>query len=553
MKYNLANMVKSRRPGTSAQVPVIAVPLGLERSILAQLRRIEHEVARGIREVIIPKYQQKLTTDADEASFDALRLLVGAMVRAASEQVSQLLKLEGRRHTKAWMSAARRAFGIDLSSVVKEEDLEDYLEQAALRNAALIRGMADDLLKRVAQETTTALIAGESAAQLQAKLKRQLEISDARARLIARDQTAKLTADLNRKRHEDAGIDSYIWRTSQDERVRTRHRDLEGRKYRYGEPTGAEEGLPPGQPIQCRCTAQAVVEFGEATTKPKPTARPAPLKLTSADEGNQSWVDASMGHLAQNAPTFLATHKALKTLKPLKPRNPNIGNAFYHPGEHAISMNTYRLDDQRGQEIWRHEFGHHIDVTRSGGVGLASTRAIPAMAEEGKAASKLVTEARRQRATLNAKLTSPAAMTSEFKVEGIDFDIKNWIKTHPTMSRSINDEEHWNRASQLLWAVKDREPHYLLAAYPDDHVLADFIGALTNNKKGYGHTKEYYKQFNKTWIVEIDGIGAGNSLEAFANYFALASAPDQTRINVIRHLFPKVSKHFDDIIKEVGE
>jgi SPP1 gp7 family putative phage head morphogenesis protein len=261
MRYNLANMVKNRRPGTSAQVPVIAPPLGIERSILAKLRLVEREVARGIREIIIPRYQRKLITDADEGSYDALRLLVGAMVRAVSQQVSQLLQLEGMRHTKAWMAAARRAFGIDLSSVVQEEDLEGYLEQAALRNAALIRGMADDLLKRVAQETTSALINGESVSQLQKRLRHQLEVSDSRARLIARDQTSKLTSDLNRIRHEQAGIEKYIWRTSMDERVRARHAKLEGKVYKYGEPTGAEQGLPPGQPIQCRCVAQAIVEF----------------------------------------------------------------------------------------------------------------------------------------------------------------------------------------------------------------------------------------------------------------------------------------------------
>lgn len=259
--YKLASMVKGRRPGTVAQVPMIVVPLGFERSLLAQLRQVEQSIAQGLRDIIIPRYKAKLTTDADEDSFNALRLLVGAMVRSASQQVAQLLKLEGRRHTKAWMAAARRAFGIDLSSVVAEEDLEDYLDQASLRNAGLIRGMADDILKRVATETTNALISGESAAALQARLKRQLEIGDSRARLIARDQTSKLTADLNRIRHQQAGIEKYIWRTSADERVRPRHRDLEGRVYAYGEPTGAEEGLPPGQPIQCRCIAQAVVEF----------------------------------------------------------------------------------------------------------------------------------------------------------------------------------------------------------------------------------------------------------------------------------------------------
>lgn len=261
MRYSLANMVKNRRAGSTALMPVIEVPIAFERSLLAQLRRVEQACAQGLREIILPRYEQKLTMDADEDSFSALRLLVGAMVRSASDQVGQLLKLEGRRHTRAWMAAARRTFGVDLSSVISEDDLGDYLDAAALRNSSLIRGMADDLLKRVAQETTTALIGGESAAQLQKRLKRQLEIADSRARLIARDQTSKLTSDLNRRRHEEAGVDSYVWRTSQDERVRPRHARLEGTKYRYGEPTGAEEGLPPGQPIQCRCTAQGVVVF----------------------------------------------------------------------------------------------------------------------------------------------------------------------------------------------------------------------------------------------------------------------------------------------------
>lgn len=269
IKYSLADMVKKRRANTKpALLPIIDVPIAFERSLLAQLRRVEQEIARGIRDIIMPAFERKkatmdagLTLDADEASMDGLRLLVGAMVRAASEQVKDLLSLEGLRHTKQFMTSARRTFGIDLSSVISEGDLGDYLEAASLRNSSLIRGMADDILKRVAQETTNTLIAGESAKDLQARLKRQLEIGDSRARLIARDQTGKLTSDLNRIRQEQAGIESYIWRTSQDERVRPRHRDLQGKEYKYGEPTGAEDGLPPGQPVQCRCVAQGMVVF----------------------------------------------------------------------------------------------------------------------------------------------------------------------------------------------------------------------------------------------------------------------------------------------------
>ena len=208
------------------------------------------------------------------------------------------------------MAAARRAFGIDLSSVVREEDLEGYLEQAALRNAALIRGMADDLLKRVAQETTSALINGESVAQLQKRLRHQLEVSDSRARLIARDQTSKLTSDLNRIRHEQAGIEKYIWRTSMDERVRARHAKLEGKVYKYGEPTGAEQGLPPGQPIQCRCTAQGVVEFGaqelpKKVVAPAPTSPSPPVKHDNLPENSNADVKAFWGDLEKRGDQFI--------------------------------------------------------------------------------------------------------------------------------------------------------------------------------------------------------------------------------------------------------
>ena len=264
--FDIKAMVE-RKPGTVARLPLIEPSPGLERSVLAQIRKIEHEMARAVRELIVPAYERQLAAskdllrDADEETFGRVRFLIQAMVRAVTGQVKLLLELEGQRHTKSWMASARKTFGVNLASVVKVEDLEAYLAAAALRNAGLIQGLSDDLIKRVQQETTTALIAGESASKLKQRIKKQLGISDSRARLIARDQTSKLTSDLNRIRHEQAGIEEYIWRTSQDERVRQRHKGLEGKRYRYGQRTGAEEGLPPGQPIQCRCVAQAIVEF----------------------------------------------------------------------------------------------------------------------------------------------------------------------------------------------------------------------------------------------------------------------------------------------------
>lgn len=263
MKYNLPILIKVSRPrARSALIPTIGESAAFERAYLAQLRRVNKAVADGCRDLILPRYGVRLlTTDADASSFDALRMLVGSMVRMVSTSLGDLLQLEATRHTKSWIRNVRTAFGVDLRAVAREEDLEGVLEIAAMRNASLIRGMADDVLKQIAVQTTEALLNGESVAKLRERIRGRLNVSDSRAQLIARDQTAKLNADLNQKRHTDAGIESYVWRTSADERVRPRHRDLEGKVYKYGEPTGAEEGLPPGKPIRCRCIAQAIVEF----------------------------------------------------------------------------------------------------------------------------------------------------------------------------------------------------------------------------------------------------------------------------------------------------
>lgn len=248
-------------PGTSVNVPVIPESLAFRRSYLAEMRRLLHAVAKATREQIIPSYRVELVRDARESDFEALKRVIAGLLSATNSTVKRLLELESIKHTERFASAARSAFKIDLQGVIEVEDLEKYLDAAALRNAGLIKGMTDDLVKRIQTVTTNSLISGETVGQLQKKLKREFELSDARARLIARDQTSKLNADLNKIRQQQAGVDDYKWRTSRDERVRDRHRKLDGQEYKYGEATGAEDGLEPGQPIQCRCIAQGVVKF----------------------------------------------------------------------------------------------------------------------------------------------------------------------------------------------------------------------------------------------------------------------------------------------------
>jgi SPP1 gp7 family putative phage head morphogenesis protein len=258
--YSLKKHIGAQ-PGTTVNVPVISETLAFRRAYLAEIRRLLNAIAKTVREQIITSYRSELLTDARESDFEALRNVIKGLLSVTNGTIKRLLELESIRHTERFATAARSAFKIDLAGIVAAEDLEKYVERAALRNAGLVTGMTDDLVKKIQMITTNSLIKGDTVGALRKKLKAEFQISDNRAQLIARDQTSKLNADLNKIRHLQAGVTSYTWRTSRDERVRQLHHAIRNKVYKYNEPTGAESGLEPGQPIRCRCIAQGIVEF----------------------------------------------------------------------------------------------------------------------------------------------------------------------------------------------------------------------------------------------------------------------------------------------------
>lgn len=80
---------------------------------------------------------------------------------------------------------------------------------------------------------------------------------------IARDQTGRVTGELTKKRHNQAGLKRGVWDTIGDTRVRPDHERLNGRTFIWEEGAGPA-GIIPGEEIMCRCVAQ--VDFTEATS-----------------------------------------------------------------------------------------------------------------------------------------------------------------------------------------------------------------------------------------------------------------------------------------------
>lgn len=269
MNYDLAEIADPPRGKAQVLLPIIEDSLRAQQAYLRILRTMLKGIAGAVVEEVIPEARREVaragvTQDAMPKSlWERIRALALSLAGVSSQMVDRVMALESQRHTSKFMEAAQKVLGVDLRAVVRQQDLTDLLEAVSVRNAALIRDVSTETVEKIAQETMASVLAGEGHQNLRKRIKHVFDVSDSRARLIARDQTSKLNSDLNRFRQKQAGVDSYIWRTSLDERVRPRHQDLEGDVYEWGQPTGAEDGLPPGQPVQCRCTAQGVVVFDE--------------------------------------------------------------------------------------------------------------------------------------------------------------------------------------------------------------------------------------------------------------------------------------------------
>lgn len=151
--------------------------------------------------------------------------------------------------------------GIDIAPTAAERAT---VQAWAAEGADLIQTLRSEAVGEVAAITAEATRGGMRVEEFARLLEERLGITERHARLIARDQTAKLAARVTAATHEAAGVVSYRWRTVRDERVRSRHRELEGTIWLAsgpGAPGAGPYGEPahPGEGIQCRCYREPII------------------------------------------------------------------------------------------------------------------------------------------------------------------------------------------------------------------------------------------------------------------------------------------------------
>ena len=101
-------------------------------------------------------------------------------------------------------------------------------------------------------------IDGESRITIQNYIMQRWKVKQQKAKFLARNESKLAVTEYLKAKYQSEGSEEFIWYTSNDERVRDDHKELNGKTFRYDNPpiidkrTG-RRGLP-GEDYGCRCT-----------------------------------------------------------------------------------------------------------------------------------------------------------------------------------------------------------------------------------------------------------------------------------------------------------
>lgn len=235
---------------------------------MARVRRVRPQGPRLPTGAIL-SYKRLLFAALDEAQAQIEKLLVAP--------AEKKLEREAEKRTDARTDLKVRAAEIDLvfaqidrtaaaetKRLVGISGIVSPKLQARFRkeNVSLITSISEDQLDQVTDLLDESFERGDDVRTLRKNIQERFDVAKSRADLIARDQVLKMNSQITQSRQKSAGITHYVWSTSQDERVREMHADLEGETFAWDDPpitNEQDETNHPGEDYQCRCVAIPVL------------------------------------------------------------------------------------------------------------------------------------------------------------------------------------------------------------------------------------------------------------------------------------------------------
>lgn len=119
---------------------------------------------------------------------------------------------------------------------------------------------AADRVYDIHNQAIESVVSGKRSSELKKEIMRTGEVTEARARTIARTEVGRASTAITQARATNIGSRGYIWRTSEDSDVRHSHAEMNGQYVDWAKPPTLD-GMTghAGQFPNCRCYPESVV------------------------------------------------------------------------------------------------------------------------------------------------------------------------------------------------------------------------------------------------------------------------------------------------------
>mgnify|MGYP006427189907 CR=1 FL=1 len=233
-----------------------------------QLRSLVNEVSRRVEKEVVPVVKgekENFRLDNQDAVYttDGWADRIIAAIRAVAAQFSEELlgetyeriaqrtvSMAESESTDAFLKSVNEAAGVDMSAMLDQEGIQEYVEAANRQNVQLVKSVPQQQLDRIENAVLGGVRDGATIGQIIKQIRGATNTTRNQATRIARDQTAKLQSEITERRQRQSGIKFYQSIDVGDERV-----------------AGRPDGKFPNAKISCWGIARKDTGFGPGVYK----------------------------------------------------------------------------------------------------------------------------------------------------------------------------------------------------------------------------------------------------------------------------------------------
>lgn len=239
-----------------------------DKSKLEASRKIEKDFERALKKIakasgaIVKKHTKGAELVDEVAMKRALENYARTLTPWARNQSKKIIEqtLKRIKSDELYKEYSKR-MGLTLKKQLEQSEVGELTTAIINEQVDLIKSIPIEAGERAQKLALENLSGARRADEIARELKKTTEVTESRAKLIARTEVARANTALNLARSTSVGSTRYIWRTSGDKDVRPSHKKMNNKEFSWDSPPTLSDGMTghPGTFPNCRCYAEPIL------------------------------------------------------------------------------------------------------------------------------------------------------------------------------------------------------------------------------------------------------------------------------------------------------